>query len=308
MFIIPNTLDLSKAGVYAIINKNTGNIYIGKTLRSFKKRLFEHKFNLEHETFRDNIRLTNEFIKHPEYVYECSIIETLSEEFQYICNHKNAVSEEQLKEVHEWLNKTETYWIDYYRCAIGKRNVYNRADGGNHVYKTRSIKQRIENMSISQKQSYATNPDRHKHASSGQYERYKNPNEKQKTADSLNKYWSKEESRKKARDSQKRKWAREEEHIKLSIATKEASKRPEVKQNRINGQRISYSKPERRILQTEVNRKSRKRMHEKYLYEVQACNDILHLYFELYPKAKKLPLIHKKQLILDIAEKITYIL
>lgn len=89
--------NFDKTGIYAIINKINGKIYIGSTTVSFKKRWGKHKKDFESNT--NNILLQRAYNKYGPRTFKFKIIQFVNDEdLQYIF-------------------EIETAWIRYYNSA-----------------------------------------------------------------------------------------------------------------------------------------------------------------------------------------------
>lgn len=108
------------AGIYSILNKQNGKIYIGQSI-NLKKRINKHLnqlLNNKHE----NKHLQRSFNKYGEKNFEFNIIEH--------CQIKD-------------LNKNERWWISFFKSNSNQFG-YNKQSGGNSNYKRNNeIKQKI---------------------------------------------------------------------------------------------------------------------------------------------------------------------
>lgn len=105
--------ELSKTGIYALICKPTGKMYIGQTRRNFLRRWLEHQgllFKKKHSSY-----IQNAFNKYGYSEFEFRILEFLP------ASESNPI---------EWYNKREVFWIAHYKELFGEKFLFNLNSGG----------------------------------------------------------------------------------------------------------------------------------------------------------------------------------
>ena len=95
-----NTTEIDKIGIYQILNKINGKLYIGSTSESFRKRFNLHKYHLRNDKHK-NSHLQYAWNKYGEESFEFSIIE--------------------ISEIKEEVLDREQYYID----SFDFENLYN---------------------------------------------------------------------------------------------------------------------------------------------------------------------------------------
>jgi len=90
--------DLNKIGIYCILNKITGKIYIGKSIHVYK-RIVEHISRLNHKSKDENIHLIRSWHKYKEINFD-----------YYVLEYLDTFNEELLKE-------RELYWMTFLKST-----------------------------------------------------------------------------------------------------------------------------------------------------------------------------------------------
>ena len=260
-----NLNDFDKGGIYLIKSTKSNNVYVGKTYKSFIKRLLEHQYSILKGISR-NRHMMRAVHKYGISTFEVHVIEFLPNELQKIAkeikNHKKYELQhpDEFEKLNTWLNEKEIYWIAYYR-KIG--NVYNQNDGGNGgLNPDKDVRYRMsKGISKSMKRYYAANPKAHERLSKQSKAYMSIPENRQHQSIKAKERFKNPKERKKISISGKKRFENPNEHIKISNGLKhyyatnpnaleqnrkssiEMWKNPEKRANIINGLKNRFKKP-----------------------------------------------------------------
>lgn len=209
---------LENGGIYALWNNESNKVYIGQTKMTFCYRWEWHESLLRNN--EDSRYLQCSFNKHGSSVFLWTIIEKIPQNLRELWKRKDIKSSDK-KELIEWLDIHEKYWIAYYRNILGEKNVFNINDGGKFY---------THNSYYGQKHKEIL-------SNSGK-KRFSNPEERRKQSKRIKSYFDKF---KKERPEEFKEYCKQ-----ASIRLKESYKNnPQRSINLSNGLKKSYQKPGR---------------------------------------------------------------
>lgn len=136
--IIPTNvteIERRRCGIYVLWDNIKHRVYVGQTCITFRIRWCSHEKYPQSKYGTNHIK--NVFKKYGKENFEWDIIETLPSHLEYLwfdlLNTKHSErnkNEEKYEPILAWLDKRETYWIEFYRNLLGIENVFNIQDGG----------------------------------------------------------------------------------------------------------------------------------------------------------------------------------
>ncbi|HEY9629378.1 MAG TPA: NUMOD3 domain-containing DNA-binding protein [Coleofasciculaceae cyanobacterium] len=97
-----STEQLNYCGIYAIIHKESGKIYVGSAAQSFRQRWYSHKFLLRKNKHHSQ-HIQNAWNKYGEEAFEFRILEIIHPDL-----------------IFQTLIRSEQEWMDYYQAANPK--------------------------------------------------------------------------------------------------------------------------------------------------------------------------------------------
>lgn len=203
-----------KFGVYIIMNIKTKSVYVGGTMRSFRKRWKEHRIELNANK-HGNPYLQNAWNKYGSKSFYFLIVEQVDSPKDVVCKEQYWL---------DWYNNNEEYNL-YNICP----NAYSPA--GREVKPETRLK-----LSNSTKKMF-TNLEMRQHHSDG-----------------ISKAYSSPEGKMLASQKARAQWQSLEKKEKLSRAARAYGAKPEVKQRRSEAARKMMADPKRREMASRITK------------------------------------------------------